>query len=164
MVADLRLGHTRRRKALRLRRWLAHLVRGVVLAVLQCGRGAALAMPGAASVLAVCAELTLHGRRASAGRVTGRVRLVRCEDDMERFSPGDVLVAAYGSIAALACLPIAAAVVIERGGELSAAAIQARELGIPAVLGAAGALAELWNGAWVTVNGDRGTVYVSEGW
>ncbi len=144
--------------------WRKRLALRATAILEECGSAAALAMPGAASVLAVRAELTLHGRRVSAERATGRVRLVRGEDDMERFQPGEVLVAASSSIAALACLPIAAAVVMERGGELSSAAIQARELGIPAVLGAAGALAELWNGAWVTVNGDRGTVYVSEGW
>ncbi len=55
-------------------------------------------------------------------------------------------------------LSVVAAVVTETGGQLSHAAIVARELGIPAVVGAAGALAVVPSGRPVVVDGSRGTV------
>jgi pyruvate,water dikinase len=51
----------------------------------------------------------------------------------------------------------AGAIVVERGGPLSHAAIVARELGVPAVLNVAGATAAL-DGRTVTVDGDAGVV------
>ncbi len=55
----------------------------------------------------------------------------------------------------------AAAIVVERGGPLSHAAILARELGVPAVLNVPGAT-EALDGREVTVDGDTGVVFVHD--
>jgi pyruvate,water dikinase len=57
----------------------------------------------------------------------------------------------------------AAAIVMERGGPLSHAAIVARELDVPAVLGVEGALASIAPGSTIRVDGSRGTVEVIDG-
>jgi pyruvate,water dikinase len=77
----------------------------------------------------------------------------------ELLSPGDVLVAAATDAGWSPLFLRAGAIVVERGGPLSHAAIVARELGLPAVLNLAGATAAL-DGRLVTVDGDTGDVVV----
>lgn len=81
-------------------------------------------------------------------------------DALMRLEPGDVLVA-YGTTPAYnMALSIAGAVVVEEGGLLSHAAVIARELGLPAVIGAAGCMSEIADGALVEVDPVRGSVRV----
>jgi pyruvate,water dikinase len=104
--------------------------------------------------------LTGHavGQRIAAGRV----RLVRSHADLAAFQPGEVLVARatepdWGTV-----MKSAAAIVTDRGGRTCHAAIVARELGIPAVVGAGEATARLKGGDEVTVScaaGDTGHIY-----
>ncbi|MBI2168269.1 MAG: hypothetical protein HYU28_02035, partial [Actinobacteria bacterium] len=58
---------------------------------------------------------------------------------------------------------VAGAIVVERGGPLSHAAIVARELGLPAVLNAVGATHKLADGMIVDVDGEEGVVTILEG-
>ena len=93
---------------------------------------------------------------------TGTVRTAESADEaIEKLDPGDVLVVRATSPAFNAVLAIAGAVVTANGGALSHAAVLARELGIPAVVGAAGALA-IPDGATVTVDPVAGRVTVVE--
>lgn len=101
--------------------------------------------------------VVLTGVPGSAGVASGRVRVVSDPTDFVHFRRGDVLVCRHTDPAWTPLIMVAAAVVTEIGGVLSHAAIVARELGIPAVLGVRGAGA-LAAGAPVTVDGDRGTV------
>ncbi|MFQ1002380.1 PEP/pyruvate-binding domain-containing protein [Modestobacter sp. SSW1-42] len=101
---------------------------------------------------------TLSGWAASPGRHTGRARVVR-EPRPELLGPGEVLVAAATDAGWSPLFLRAGAIVVERGGPLSHAAIVARELGLPGVLNLAGATAVL-DGRWVTVDGDAGVVTV----
>ncbi|MCZ2812052.1 PEP-utilizing enzyme [Modestobacter sp. VKM Ac-2979] len=101
---------------------------------------------------------TLTGWAASPGRYTGRARVVR-EPLPDRLAPGEVLVAAATDAGWSPLFLRAGAIVVERGGPLSHAAIVARELGLPGVLNLAGATAVL-DGRWVTVDGDAGVVTV----
>ncbi len=101
----------------------------------------------------------LDGRAASPGRVTGRARVVR--SPTEHFDEGDVLVATATDAGWSPLFLLASAIVVERGGPLSHAAIVARELGLPAVLDVAGATARL-DGATVTVDGTAGVVVVHD--
>jgi pyruvate,water dikinase len=57
-------------------------------------------------------------------------------------------------------LPLAGAIVTAEGGALSHAAVLARELGIPAVVGALDALTRIPDGAIVEVDADRGEVRI----
>ena len=72
---------------------------------------------------------------------TGTARTAASADEaIDKLEPGDVLVVRATSPAFNAVLAVAGAVVTTHGGALSHAAVLARELGIPAVVGAAGAL------------------------
>jgi pyruvate,water dikinase len=93
---------------------------------------------------------------------TGTVRLVRSPAEMERVQPGDILVTEMTDPNWEPVMKRAAAIVTNRGGRTCHAAIIARELGIPAVVGCGDATERLHEGALVTVScaeGDTGYVY-----
>ena len=92
----------------------------------------------------------------------GRVRLVRSAAEMDRVQAGDVLVTDMTDPDWEPVMKRAAAIVTNRGGRTCHAAIIARELGIPAVVGCGDATRALADGAEVTVScaeGDTGNVY-----
>ncbi|MGH9274468.1 MAG: PEP-utilizing enzyme [Acidimicrobiales bacterium] len=82
------------------------------------------------------------------------------EDALEAMDPGDVLVVRFTTPAYNTVLMVAGAVITTEGALLSHAAVMARELGIPAIIGAAGALEEIPDGAEVEVDPLAGTVTV----
>jgi pyruvate,water dikinase len=71
---------------------------------------------------------------------------------------GDIVVAEHTDPSWIMILPLAGGLVVERGSLLSHAAIVARELGIPAVVGLAGALQWVADGELVEVDGGAGVV------
>ncbi len=93
---------------------------------------------------------------------TGPVRLVHSTAEMNRVQPGDVLVTDMTDPNWEPVMKKASAIVTNRGGRTCHAAIIARELGIPAVVGCGDATEKLADGALVTVvcsEGDTGFVY-----
>jgi len=93
---------------------------------------------------------------------TGPVRLVRHVSEMERVQPGDILVTDMTDPNWEPVMKRAAAIVTNRGGRTCHAAIIARELGIPAVVGCGNATEVLKDGMLVTVScaeGDTGRIY-----
>ncbi|MFZ5520823.1 MAG: phosphoenolpyruvate synthase [Pseudomonadota bacterium] len=93
---------------------------------------------------------------------TGPVRLVHSLTEMDRVQPGDVLVTDMTDPNWEPVMKRAAAIVTNRGGRTCHAAIIARELGIPAVVGCGDATETLKDGALVTVacsEGDTGYIY-----
>jgi pyruvate, water dikinase len=93
---------------------------------------------------------------------SGKVRAVFGTTDLASFAPGEVLVAEATSPDWEPVMKRAAAVVTARGGRTCHAAIVARELGLPAIVGAAEALNKLATGTAVTVScadGEIGKVY-----
>ncbi|MCU0968416.1 MAG: phosphoenolpyruvate synthase [Rubrivivax sp.] len=93
---------------------------------------------------------------------TGPVRLVRSTAEMERVQPGDVLVTDMTDPNWEPVMKRASAIVTNRGGRTCHAAIIARELGIPAVVGCGDATEKVHDDALVTVScaeGDTGFVY-----
>ena len=100
----------------------------------------------------------LSGTGVGSTSYTGRAVVADSADDaMERLAPGDVLVVRATSPAFNLVLSIAGAVVTVDGGAMSHAAVLARELGIPAVIGASGALS-IADGALVEVDPAAGVV------
>ena len=92
----------------------------------------------------------------------GKVRLVKSAAEMDRVRAGDVLVADMTDPDWEPVMKRAAAIVTNRGGRTCHAAIIARELGIPAVVGCGDATRVLADGVEVTVScteGDTGHVY-----
>jgi pyruvate,water dikinase len=100
----------------------------------------------------------VHGLGVSTGRYRGRARVVLGPADFTRIEAGDVLVARTTSPAYNVLLPLIGAVVTDRGGLLSHAALVAREFGIPAVVGTTDATSRISDGATVIVDADRGLV------
>jgi len=93
---------------------------------------------------------------------TGPVRLVRSTSEMERVQPGDILVTEMTDPNWEPIMKRAGAIITNRGGRTCHAAIIARELGIPAVVGCGDATEKLSEGALVTVScaeGDTGYIY-----
>lgn len=98
------------------------------------------------------------GTGASPGVHTGVARIIRSPAELDRMGDGDVLVAPLTTPAWAPLVARAGAVVTEGGTLFAHASIVAREFGIPAVVGAAGALARIIDGGLVTVDGSAGVV------
>ena len=93
---------------------------------------------------------------------SGVARVVRSLDDMARVQAGDVLVADMTDPDWEPVMKRAAAIVTNRGGRTCHAAIIARELGVPAVVGTGNALETIKEGQIVTIScaeGDTGYIY-----
>ena len=102
---------------------------------------------------------TLTGTAASAGTVTGVARVVLDPVDA-RLEPGEILVAPSTDPGWTPLFLTAGGLVMEMGGANSHGAVVAREYGIPAVVGVAGATREIATGMRVTVDGAAGVVRV----
>ena len=92
----------------------------------------------------------------------GPVRVIHDASEMDRVQPGDVLVADMTDPNWEPVMKRASAIVTNRGGRTCHAAIIARELGVPAVVGCSNATEVLQEGAVVTVScaeGDEGRIY-----
>jgi pyruvate, water dikinase len=108
----------------------------------------------------VLAEGRSIGQRIGAGRA----RIIRDSGEMERVRPGDVLVADMTDPDWEPVMKRASAIVTNRGGRTCHAAIIARELGIPAVVGCREATTAIKDGQDITVSCAEGdTGYVFEG-
>lgn len=104
-------------------------------------------------------SLLTKGDPASPGIASGPTRIVQSLKDVGKVMPGDVLVAPQTNPDYVPAMKKAAAIVTERGGRTSHAAIVSRELGTPAVVGAQNILKQIKDGAVITVNGQTGEVY-----
>jgi pyruvate,water dikinase len=113
-------------------------------------------------VLKESSRALVEGRAIGQKIGVGKVRVLRNVSQMTEFEPGDVLVADMTDPDWEPIMKRASAIVTNRGGRTCHAAIIARELGIPAVVGAGGATEALSEGSQVTVScseGDTGYVY-----
>ncbi len=113
-------------------------------------------------------KLKSTGTVLTSGRAIGQkigagpVRVIHDPADMERVQPGDVLVADMTDPNWEPVMKRASAIVTNRGGRTCHAAIIARELGVPAVVGCGDATDVLKDGTFVTVvcsEGDEGKIY-----
>ena len=122
------------------------------------------------SVQRVLAEAGMDGAERATGLTgtgvgSGVYRGKACradnpEDAVMNLEPGDVLVVPCTTPAYNMVLPLAGAIVTAEGGALSHAAVLARELGIPAVVGVFGVLTNIPDGSTIEVDADRGEVRV----
>ncbi len=101
-----------------------------------------------------------RGLPAAAGRVTAPAQvIIGNPQNLEAIPPGRILVAPSIAPDWLPLLKSAAGIVTEHGGMTSHAAIIARELGIPAVVSAAGVTQLIQTGEFLMVDGDQGEIY-----
>ena len=103
---------------------------------------------------------TLTGFPGALGVVEGTVRRLDRLEDSAQLQPGEILVTKLTNIGWTPLFPRAAAIVTDLGAPLSHAAIVARELGIPAVVGCGNATMQLKTGDRVRVDGGQGKVEI----
>jgi len=107
-------------------------------------------------------EPLLSGRAVGGKIAVGRVRVIKDASTLDAFETGDVLVSDITTPDWVTVMKRASAIVTNRGGRTCHAAIVARELGVPAIVGAGNASTRLNTGDEVTVScaeGDTGYVY-----
>jgi phosphohistidine swiveling domain-containing protein len=114
----------------------------------------------ASSPIPVAVSDAITGHAGAAGRVEGVVRVLDGPEQSDQFRPGEILVAVTTNVGWTPLFPRAAAVVTDVGAPLSHAAIVARELGIPAVVGCGCATTRLRTGDRVRVDGGQGIVEI----
>ncbi|MCF6441213.1 phosphoenolpyruvate synthase [Pseudoalteromonas luteoviolacea] len=110
-------------------------------------------------------EIVCEGRAIGHKIGTGVVRVLTSIDEMDKVQQGDVLVTDMTDPDWEPIMKRASAIVTNRGGRTCHAAIIARELGIPAVVGCGNATATIKHGDAVTVScaeGDTGYIYSGE--
>jgi phosphohistidine swiveling domain-containing protein len=103
----------------------------------------------------------LRGAPASPGRITSQARVI-LDPTGARLEPGEILVAPSTDPGWTPLFLTAGGLVMEMGGMMSHGAVVAREYGIPAVVGVAGATAHIITGQRITVDGSAGTITLEE--
>jgi pyruvate,water dikinase len=101
------------------------------------------------------------GTPTARGHHRGVARIVRGIEDLDKVSPGDVLVIPFSDVGWTPLFARAGAVVAESGGMLSHSSIIAREYGLPCVVSVEGALG-IPDGGTIAVDGYRGTITLEE--
>ncbi|HEY9133822.1 MAG TPA: phosphoenolpyruvate synthase, partial [Dyella sp.] len=107
-------------------------------------------------------KVLAEGRAIGQKIGAGKARVVRNLDDMNKVQPGDVLIADMTDPDWEPVMKRASAIITNRGGRTCHAAIIARELGVPAVVGTGNALETIPDGKDITVScaeGDTGYIY-----
>lgn len=107
-------------------------------------------------------KLVLKGIGASPGITKGQIVIIKKLQEFSKMKKGYILVAPMTSPPWLLVIQKAIAVVTDRGGMLSHAAIVCREFGIPAVVGTENATKLLTDGMFVVINGTEGKIYEYE--
>ena len=103
--------------------------------------------------------LLISGSPASPGIGVGPVKIIMSPKEIGKVKSGDILVAPQTNPDYVPAMKKAAAIVTEKGGRTSHAAIVSRELGIPAIVGAEGATKILKEDMVITVNGLSGDIF-----
>lgn len=112
--------------------------------------------------LAGSGKVLVSGKAVGEKIRSGVARVISSADELKAFQPGEVLVASLTSPDWEPVMKMAGAIVTDRGGRTCHAAIVARELGVPAVVGSESATTTLLTGQRVTVScagGELGHVY-----
>ena len=105
------------------------------------------------------APVLLIGDAASPGLATGPAKIIHSAQELDKVNRGDVLVTEMTAPDFVPAMKRAVAIVTNRGGRTSHAAIVSRELSIPCVVGTGEATTTLSDGQTVTVDGSHGKVY-----
>ncbi len=126
----------------------------------QAAIGAALGNIFDAPVEEDSSDNSIKGISVSPETYEGIARIIQSPDDFHRLQQGDILVTKNTSASFNVVLPMLGAIVTDRGGQLSHAAIIAREYGIPAIVSTRNATQVIQDGARIRVDGKSGTVEV----
>jgi phosphohistidine swiveling domain-containing protein len=125
--------------------------------------GAVIPPPQASAAIPLEEATTeIRGLGASPGTYRGIARVTAGAHEFDRVQHGDVLVSPVTTPEVMRVLAKLGAIVTDRGGRLSHAAIVAREAGVPAVVGTEIATKAIRDGVLVVVDGTRGVVSILE--
>lgn len=102
----------------------------------------------------------LQGEPASFGIGFGKVTKITSASQIDKVKSGDILVTEMTSPDFVPAMKRASAIITDKGGQTSHAAIVSRELGIPAVVGTKTATKILKEDQVLTVDGSSGTIYI----
>jgi len=107
-------------------------------------------------------EVILTGLGASPGIGSGKVKVIKDLNDLDKVLTGDILVTIMTNPDMVVTMQKAAAIVTDEGGLTAHAAIVSREMGIPAIVGTREATKKLKDGDIITVDGTTGKVYAGK--
>ncbi len=102
----------------------------------------------------------IKGQIANRGKITGRVKIVRRNNDMLKIKKGDIVVSPMTTPAIVSGLKKASGIVTDEGGMLCHAAVISRELNIPCVIGTKIATKVLKDGDLVEVDANKGVIKI----
>jgi pyruvate,water dikinase len=105
----------------------------------------------------------LQGVPGSPGTASGLSRVIQKPEEFSKLKKGEILVAPFTNPVWTPLFAVAGGVVTEVGGILSHGAIVAREYGIPAVMSVSGATKRLRDGQYVTLDGNKGMIFLDTG-
>lgn len=123
--------------------------------------GFPLDVPGTTNTIQVLviSRVVATGLPVSPGVVTGRACVCRSADDLEQLQPGDILVVPETDRRFVHVMDKISALVTEENGLTSHGALVSLEMGVPAVVGAMGAVARIHSDSIITVDAGKGIVY-----
>lgn len=104
-------------------------------------------------------KLILAGQTASPGIATGIVNILKSARDIKRVKRGDILVTDMTTPDFVPAMKKAVAIITNKGGQTSHAAIVSRELGVPCIVGTKKATRKLKQGSVITVDATEGKIY-----
>ncbi len=108
-------------------------------------------------------EILTSGSAIGSSIATGKARYLKSPEEGHKLNPGEILITNNTSPDWDPLLKLAVAVVTERGGRTSHAAIVARELGVPAIVGTNDATEKIKDGEMITVSCEGKTGFVYKG-
>lgn len=107
-------------------------------------------------------KIILKGIPASAGVVKGKVRIILDPSECIKMKEGEILVTGMTNPFFTPAILIAKAIITDFGGTLSHAAIVARELDIPCIVGSKKATKVLKDKMIITIDGKKGVIYAKD--
>ncbi len=107
-------------------------------------------------------EADMFGICGCAGEAEGTARVVVNYEDLKHVQPGDILVCPGTNPAWTPVFGIVSAVITDRGGTLSHAAIIGREYGVPTIVNTFEATATIKNGQKIKINANEGAIYIKD--
>jgi pyruvate, water dikinase len=107
-------------------------------------------------------EVILSGLAASPGIGSGKVKIIKDLNDLDKIEQGDILVTIMTNPDMVVTMQKCTAIVTDEGGMTAHAAIVSREMGIPAIVGTREATKKLKDGEIITVDGTTGKIYAGK--
>jgi len=107
-------------------------------------------------------KIILRGLGASPGLASGKVKIIRDIDELDKIQTGDILVTVMTTPDMVPAMKRASGILTDEGGVTCHASIVSRELGIPCIVGTGDATRKLKDNQVITMDGTKGLVYEGE--